>query len=62
MQARRKSLTTRAALGVALLLVAAGYLVGRTCLEAKRTDKKEPSKFIQDGRWKDYTPPPKPKE
>ena len=36
--------------------------VTKAYLEAKRTGKKEPSKFIQDGRWKGYTPPPMPKE
>jgi ribonuclease Z len=30
--------------------------------EAKRTDKKEPSKFIADGRWEGYIPPPMPKK
>jgi ribonuclease Z len=30
--------------------------------DAKRTDKKQPSKFISDGRWKGYTPPPMPKK
>ena len=30
--------------------------------DAKRTDKKETSKFIMEGRWKGYTPPPRPKK
>ncbi len=30
--------------------------------DADRTAKKETSKFIQAGKWKDYTPPPMPKK
>ena len=30
--------------------------------DAPRSDDKSPSKFILDGKWKDYTPPPMPKK
>jgi ribonuclease Z len=30
--------------------------------KAPRTDEKQPSKHILDGKWKEYTPPPMPKK
>jgi len=30
--------------------------------KAPRTDAKKPGKFIESGKWKDYTPPPMPKK
>jgi ribonuclease Z len=30
--------------------------------DAPRTDPKEPSEYILEGKWKDYTPPPMPKK
>jgi len=30
--------------------------------KAPRSDNKQPSKFIEDGKWKGYTPPPMPKK
>jgi ribonuclease Z len=30
--------------------------------KAPRSDNKSPSKFITDGKWKEYTPPPMPKK
>ncbi len=30
--------------------------------KAPRTDAKSPGKFIESGKWKDYTPPPMPKK
>jgi len=30
-------------------------------VKAPRTSPKEPSKFVTDGKWKEYTPPPMPK-
>ena len=35
--------------------------VSQAYVKAPRTDKKEPSKYITDGKWKEYTPPPMPK-
>jgi ribonuclease Z len=35
--------------------------VGQAYVKAPRTAKKEPSKYISDGKWKEYTPPPMPK-
>jgi ribonuclease Z len=29
--------------------------------KAPRTDEKHPSKWVESGKWKDYTPPPMPK-
>jgi ribonuclease Z len=34
---------------------------GTEYMEAKRTGKASPSEFINEGKWKDYTPPPMPK-
>ena len=31
-------------------------------MEAKRTGKAKTSKFIEEGKWKGYTPPPMPKK
>jgi ribonuclease Z len=31
-------------------------------IKAPRTDKKEPSEFVQGGKWEGYTPPPMPKK
>lgn len=30
--------------------------------KAPRTDKKQPGKFIESGKWEGYTPPPMPKK
>ena len=30
-------------------------------VKAPRTSPKEPSRFVTDGKWKEYTPPPMPK-
>ena len=36
--------------------------VGEGYIKAPRTDQKHPGKFITDGKWKGYTPPPMPKK
>jgi ribonuclease Z len=33
---------------------------GTEYMEAKRAGKASPSEFINEGKWKDYTPPPMP--
>ena len=35
--------------------------VTQAYVKAPRTEQKSPSKFVTDGKWKGYTPPPMPK-
>ncbi len=35
--------------------------VSRAYVDAQRSGQKKASKYITDGKWKDYTPPPMPK-
>ena len=35
--------------------------VTKAYIVAPRTEQKHPSKYIWEGKWKDYTPPPMPK-
>jgi ribonuclease Z len=36
--------------------------VTQAYVKAPRSEEKKPSKFVTDGKWKDYTPPPMPEK
>ena len=59
---KNRSVTFLAGFGACLaVLVVLPPNVSEGYVKAPRTSPKEPSKFVTDGKWKEYTPPPMPK-